>query len=147
MKKLSAAALAIIGVIFPIMAFAQSEPPPARPDPLDAKTSVPSLHYESAIGTYRPMDDKTTPAKEWRSANDVVRDTGSMSGMGMGGEPGNMSDIDHGAMKGMNMGGMEMKKSEPERSKPAKQNPSRQESMPGMDRSPGTHNMHDKEMP
>jgi len=147
MKKLSAVVRAIIGVIFPLMAFAQSEPPPARPDPLDAKASVPSLHYESAIGTYLPMGDKTTPAKEWRSANDVVRDTGSMSGMSMGDESGDMSDMDHGAMKGMDMGGKEMKNPKPERSKPAKQNPSRQESMPGMDMSSGTHNMHGKEMP
>ncbi len=155
MKKLSAVVRAIIGVIFPLMAYAQSAPPSARPDPLDAKASVPSLHYESAIGAYRPMDDKPTPAKTWRSANDLVRDTGSMSSMSMGGESGEMSDMgpdtmknmDHGAMKGMDMGGMEMKKSKPERSKPAKQNPSRQDSMPGMDMSSGTHNMHGKEMP
>ena len=155
MKKLSTVVHAIIGVIFPLMAFAQSEPPPARPDPLDATASVPSLHYESAIGAYRPMDDKTTPAKAWRSANDLVRDTGSMSSMGMGGASGEMSDMDqdttknmdHGAMKGMDMGGKEMKKSKPEPSKPAQQKPSGQDSMPGMDMSPGTHNMHGKEMP
>ena len=147
MKKLSAVVRAIIGVISPLMAFAQSAPPPARPDPLDAKASVPSLHYESAISAYRPMDDKATPAKEWRSANDLVRATGSMSSMNMGDESGDMQNMNQDAMKnmkGMQMDGMDMKQSKPESSKPAKQKtPPKQDSMPGMDMS----TKHGKEMP
>ena len=127
---------ATIGVTFPILAFAQSGPQQARPDPTEATASVPPLHYESALETYRPMDDKTTPAKAWRSANDLVRDTGSMSSMRMGDESGDKQD--------MQMDGMEMKQSKPENSKPAKQKkPSQQDNMPGMDMS----TKHSKETP
>ena len=152
MKSLRTFVRAAIGVIFPLMALAQSGPQPARPDPADATASVPPLHYESALDTYRPMDDQPTPDKAWRSANDLVRDTGSMSSMRMGDESGDMQNMnqdamknmDHGAMKGMQMDGMDMKQSKPESSKPAKQKtPSKQDSMPGMDMS----TKHDKEMP
>ena len=139
MKSLRTFVRAAIGVIFPLMALAQSGPQPARPDPADATASVPPLHYESALDTYRPMDDQPTPDKAWRSANDLVRDTGSMSSMRMGDESGDMQN-----MKGMQMDGMDMKQSKPESSKPAKQKtPSKQDSMPGMDMS----TKHDKEMP
>ena len=139
MKSLRTFVRAAIGVIFPLMALAQSGPQPARPDPADATASVPPLHYESALDTYRPMDDQPTPDKAWRSANDLVRDTGSMSSMRMGDESGDMQN-----MKGMQMDGMDMKQSKPESSKPANQKtPSKQDSMPGMDMS----TKHDKEMP
>ena len=147
MNTLRTLVRAAIGVIFPLIALAQSGPQPARPDPLDAKASVPSLHYESAISAYRPMDDKATPAKEWRPANDLVRDTGSMSSMSMGDDSGEMRNMDQDAMKNMNgmqMDGMDMKQSKPESSKPAKQKtPPKQNSMPGMDMS----TKHGKEMP
>jgi hypothetical protein len=155
MKTLRTLVRAAIGVIFPLMALAQSGPQSARLDPTAATASVPPLHYESALDTYRPMDDQPTPAKAWRSANDLVRDTGSMSGMGMDDESGDMQNMnqdamknmDHGAMKnmkGMDMSGMEMQQSKPESSKPAKQKiPSKQDSMPGMDMS----TKHGKEMP
>ena len=94
MKTLSTIVRAAIGVIFPLMAFAQSGPQQARPDPTEATASVPPLHYESAMDTYRPMDEKVAPTKEWRSANDTVRDTGSMSGMNMGDESGEMPGMD-----------------------------------------------------
>ncbi len=146
---------AAIGMIFPLMALAQSGPQPARQDPVDATASVPPLHYESALDTYRPTDDQTTPDKAWRSANDLVRDTGSMSSMSMDDESGDMQNknqdamknMDHGAMenmKGMQMDGMDMKQSKPESSKPAKQKtPSKQDSLPGMEMS----TKHSKEMP
>lgn len=44
--------------------------PAARPDPLDAKASVPALAYESSFTRYRrSSDDK---AVSWRDANDAV---------------------------------------------------------------------------
>ena len=147
MKTLRTLVRAAIGVIFPLMALAQSGPQPARPDPADATASVPPLHYESALDTYRPMDDQPTPDKAWRSANDLVRDTGSMSSMSMGDESGEMRNMDQDAMKnmkGMQMDGMDMKQSKPESSKPAKQKtPPKQDSMPGMDMS----TKHGKELP
>jgi hypothetical protein len=147
MNTLRTLVCATLGVMFPLVALAQSAPPQARPDPTDATVSVPPLHYESALQTYRQLDDKAEPTKVWRSANDLVRDTGSMSGMSMGDEPDNMQDMDHGAMKnmkGMQMDGMEMKQSTSKNSKPAKQKmPPKQDSMPGMDMS----TKHGKEMP
>ena len=135
MKTLRILVRATIGVTFPILAFAQSGPQQARPDPTDAIASVPLLHYESALENYRPMDEKAAPAKEWRSANDLVRDTGSMSGMSMGEESGAMQ-------------GMDMKKPKSESSKPAQpKTPAPQDSMPGMDMSSGNHTKHGKETP
>jgi hypothetical protein len=144
MKKFSAVARTAIGVILPIAAFAQSG------GPLDSQAPVSPLRYESALGGYRPMDEKVTPAREWRSANDTVRDTGSMSGMAMGGESGTtdgmdqdaMKDMDHGAMKGMKGVG-DMKKPKPEETKLL---PS-QDGMSDMDMSSGDHAKHGKEMP
>ena len=159
MKTLRILVRATIGVTFPILAFAQSGPQQRQPDPMDAKATVPLLHYESALETYRPMDEKTAPAKVWRPVNDLVRDTGSMSGMRMGDESGARQDIyqgvmkpmDHGAMKNMKdmgLGEMERKKSKPESTKPAKRKtPSEPDSMPGMDMSSGDHTKHGKETP
>ncbi|TBR08659.1 MAG: hypothetical protein EPO47_08390 [Rugosibacter sp.] len=159
MKILSTIVCATIGVISPLVAFAQSGPPQPRPDPMDAKANVLPLHYESAIDTYRPMDEKVAPAKAWRSANDLVRDTGSMTGMRRGDESGDMQkmgqgamkNMDHGAMKnmkGMDMDGRDMKQSKPESSKSTKQKtPPQQGSISGMDMSSGDHTKHSKEMP
>ena len=83
MKSSSTFVRAAIWGMFPVMAFAQSGAPHARPDPTDSQVSVPPLRYESAIDAYRPLDDAVAPAKTWRSANELVRDTGSMSGMDM----------------------------------------------------------------
>jgi hypothetical protein len=42
----------------------------ARPDPLDAKASVPALSYRSSFSRYRGLgDDKSVT---WREANDAV---------------------------------------------------------------------------
>ena len=44
--------------------------PATRPDPLDAKASVPTLTYRSSFSRYRGMsDDKPL---SWREANDAV---------------------------------------------------------------------------
>lgn len=152
MNTLRTLVRAAVGVIFPMLALAQSGSQQTRPDPTEATTSVPPLHYESALDTYRPMDDQPAPVKAWRSANDLVRDTGSMSSMSMGDESGGMQDMnqdamkkmDHGAMKGMDMDGMDMKQSKPESKKPTtKKSPTQKDSMPGMDMS----TQHGKEMP
>jgi len=44
--------------------------PATRPDPLDAKASVPALSYESPFSRYRPLSDDK--AVSWREANDEV---------------------------------------------------------------------------
>ena len=44
--------------------------PATRPDPLDAKASVPALSYRSSFARYRAIsDDKPL---SWREANDAV---------------------------------------------------------------------------
>jgi hypothetical protein len=49
---------------------ATSAAPAARPDPLDAKASVPAFAYESAFARFRPLgEDKMI---SWREANDAV---------------------------------------------------------------------------
>ena len=49
---------------------ARATAPATRPDPLDAKASVPSVAYESAFAQYRRFsDEKLIP---WREANDTV---------------------------------------------------------------------------
>lgn len=51
-------------------AAAQTAPPVARPDPLDAQARVPALQYESSFGaSRRSADDKPL---SWREANDQV---------------------------------------------------------------------------
>lgn len=48
----------------------QAASPAARPDPLDAKASVPALAYRSAFAGFRGFgDDKPLP---WREANEAV---------------------------------------------------------------------------
>lgn len=49
---------------------AVSVPPVVRPDPLDAKATVPTLTYESSFSRYRRLSDDR--AVSWRDANDTV---------------------------------------------------------------------------
>lgn len=49
---------------------AERSTPASRPDPLDAKASVPMLSYESPFSRYRPLSDDK--AVSWREANDEV---------------------------------------------------------------------------
>jgi len=51
-------------------AHAQSAQRTARPDPLDAKSAVPAVTYESSLAKYRRMLDGTPVP--WREANDNV---------------------------------------------------------------------------
>jgi hypothetical protein len=41
-----------------------------RPDPLDPKTNVPALRYESSLESYRRLSDQKPVS--WREANDTV---------------------------------------------------------------------------
>ena len=153
MKTSRALVRAAIGVILPIAAFAQSGPPHARPDPLDSQATVPPLHYESALGGYRSMDEKASPATEWRSANDTVRDTGGMSRMTMGGEASGMANAneaptEHGDHSGMKDMGRNMKNPQSESFRPAKpMAPSPQDSTPGTGTPSGDRSRHSTEKP
>ena len=49
---------------------AQAPAKAARPDPLDAKASVPALRYASSLSTYRRGGDDQPVS--WRDANDTV---------------------------------------------------------------------------
>ncbi len=49
---------------------AQTAPSARRADPLDPKTTVPALRYESALSQYRRLSDEKTLS--WREANDAV---------------------------------------------------------------------------
>lgn len=52
------------------LACAQAEAGHSRPDPQDAKASVPPVSYESPFANYRVLsDDKPT---SWRESNDTV---------------------------------------------------------------------------
>ena len=53
-----------------LTAQAQPAAKDARPDPLDARASVPALRYESSFSQYRKLRDEQ-PAS-WRDANDTV---------------------------------------------------------------------------
>ena len=63
-------AAALSYVVFATAAHAQPAGGPARPDPLDAKASIPALAYASPFSQYRrPGDEKLI---SWRDANDTV---------------------------------------------------------------------------
>ena len=62
------AALSLL--VFATAASAQSTVGPARPDPLDAKASIPALAYESPFSQYRRLGDEKRIS--WREANDTV---------------------------------------------------------------------------
>ena len=53
-----------------LAAQAQPAAKAARPDPLDAKASVPALSYESSFSQYRRLGDEKPVS--WRDANDTV---------------------------------------------------------------------------
>ena len=53
-----------------LTAQAQPAAKAARPDPLDAKASVPALSYESSFSQYRRLGDEKPVS--WREANDTV---------------------------------------------------------------------------
>ncbi len=69
------AALFAVVCCLALPAQAQPSAGAARPDPLDAKSAVPALSYESSFRAYRRLGDaKPIP---WREANDTVaRDGG-----------------------------------------------------------------------
>ena len=53
-----------------LAALAESAQPPSRPDPLDAKASVPPVVYRSSLPMVRAADAETPIT--WREANDNV---------------------------------------------------------------------------
>ena len=74
-------------------------------NPADPQAAVPALTYRSDIERYQAMvEDKKTPAQNWRCANQTVAEFGSMVGMSMEEKPEGMD-----GMKGMDHGAMQMK--------------------------------------
>ncbi len=69
MSPLHASALAA-SLLCCAAAQAQTAKAAARPDPLDAKASVPALSYESSFAQYRRLSDEKLIS--WREANDTV---------------------------------------------------------------------------
>ena len=53
---------------------AQREPRAAKPDPQDARASVPTLVYTSSLSQYRRLSDEKLIS--WREANDTVTGIG-----------------------------------------------------------------------
>lgn len=79
-RSMSTWALATVGFFIPFAAGAQS----ADRNPLNAQMTAPQVTYESAFTDYKPYQDPELMS--WKTANDVVREFGSMATMG------NMSD-------------------------------------------------------
>lgn len=73
-------ARACLGVFIPLTAWAQ----PAGRDPLNVQTTAPPITYQSAFSDYKPYQDPEWIS--WKTANDVVREFGSMAEMGGMGE-------------------------------------------------------------
>ena len=63
-------ALLTASLLATLAAQAQPAAKAARPDPLDAKASVPALNYESSFSQYRRLGDEKPVS--WRDANDTV---------------------------------------------------------------------------
>ncbi len=63
-------ALLTASLLATLTAQAQPAAKAARPDPLDAKASVPALSYESSFSQYRRLGDEKPIS--WRDANDTV---------------------------------------------------------------------------
>jgi hypothetical protein len=63
-------ALLAASLIATLATQAQPAAKAARPDPLDAKASVPTLSYESSFAQYRRLGDEKPVS--WRDANDTV---------------------------------------------------------------------------
>ena len=79
-------AIVTISFFIPLPAAAQA---PDR-NPLNAQTKSPPVTYQSAFTDYKPYQDPELMS--WKSANDVVREFGSMAAMGDMGDaktPGN----------------------------------------------------------
>jgi hypothetical protein len=52
-----------------------------RPDPADPDAPAPAVRYDSAFGNRRNLpEDKSTPDKVWRAANDQVGKLGGHAG-------------------------------------------------------------------
>lgn len=64
-----------LGILIPFTAWAQ----PVGRDPLNAQTTAPPITYQSAFSDYKPYQDPEWIS--WKTANDVVREFGSMAGM------------------------------------------------------------------
>lgn len=71
MKRFSAICVYVVALAMPELAFAQSK---ARPDPADAKVSVPPTVYVSPLQQYRPLGDE--PVADWKATNDLVEKIG-----------------------------------------------------------------------
>ena len=52
------------------LAWAQSAPISAKPDPQDAKASVPRVIYKSSLASYRLLSDEKV--RSWKETNDIV---------------------------------------------------------------------------
>ena len=76
MRSMPRLALATAGFAIPFAVAAQS----ADRDPLNAQTTAPRATYDSAFIGYKPYQDPELIS--WRTANDVVREFGSMASMG-----------------------------------------------------------------
>ena len=105
MKTIQAFVRAAILAALPAAALAQSG---QSANPADPQAAVPALTYHSDVTDYQPvMDDKKTPAQNWRAANQTVAEFGAMVGMSMEEKPDGMDGMD--GMKGMDHGAMPMK--------------------------------------
>ncbi|MHB8915218.1 MAG: hypothetical protein ACYC4K_05345 [Thiobacillus sp.] len=69
-------AIATISFFIPVAAAAQS----ADRNPLNTQTTAPPVTYQSAFTDYKPYQDPELMS--WKTANDVVREFGSMAAMG-----------------------------------------------------------------
>lgn len=71
MKRLSAICIYVVVLAAPELAFAQ---PMVRPDPADAKVSVPPTVYVSPLQQYRPLGDEQVTS--WKAVNELVETIG-----------------------------------------------------------------------
>jgi hypothetical protein len=84
------AALALLPAMLPPAASAQQ--PLQQPDPADANAPVPASGYVSAFKNYRAAaDEKASPDKVWRAANEEVQSQGEHAGHMKDPGPGNAS--------------------------------------------------------
>lgn len=86
---------ACLSIFIPLTVWAQ----PADRDPMNVQKVAPPIIYQSAFSDYKPYQDPEWVS--WKTANDVVREFGSMAAMGNMGDaktPGNTeatSETDH----------------------------------------------------
>jgi len=78
---LRAAAFALLATIVPPAVFAADRTPPAATDP---EAAVPATTYHSAFADYRKAG--SSDKRDWRAANDAVRDAGGHAGAMQGGD-------------------------------------------------------------